>query len=504
MWRQRRRTRRRSSRVRAREDWASDLWHGFGAAENGAKAAKAAKVSASASTSSTPSLQLLFEAAISQLKTSRRVQTIVTLAVGLLVIRAATRNRDAAYLTDLGVSHGVLTPRFSPRRQEYVLEIPEDLMQLTLRPVPKYESAVVSVGSVQDDPSADSNVTIMMSRPSSVTSTRTEKLLRIVVRSQKQQQQHERTYTVRVKRALPLPVGSMDVGVFGRPKQGSGVEGGRYYLGEDAFFAGSRRSREMRSSKSIAAEGQVDEKGLFFYSFLPQASSIGVADGVGGWKEMGVDPGEYSKSLMEVAANEMIGAQQPVRPEEALKQAQTAEETQVPGTCTATVLDIDQKRMLLRAANLGDSGYIVFRNGKEVCRSQAQLHQFNMPYQLGSLEIEPDSNTAEDADLYTTPVREGDVVVLATDGLFDNVSNMRIGKLVQSGIERNFDPVQIAELLVDEAYRNSFASTANTPWALAMTKEVVPRWKRVLGTGIRGGKRDDITVMVGIVRSDFL
>ena len=37
----------------------------------------------------------------------------------------------------------------------------------------------------------------------------------------------------------------------------------------------------------------------------------------------------------------------------------------------------------LKAANVGDSGFMVMRKDKVVMRSPAQQHQFNFPYQIG-------------------------------------------------------------------------------------------------------------------------
>lgn len=50
-------------------------------------------------------------------------------------------------------------------------------------------------------------------------------------------------------------------------------------------------------------------------------------------------------------------------------------------------------------------------------RSKPQQHRFNCPYQLSATG----ADRVADADVGGVPVMGGDVVVIGTDGLFDNV-----------------------------------------------------------------------------------
>lgn len=68
--------------------------------------------------------------------------------------------------------------------------------------------------------------------------------------------------------------------------------------------------------------------------FVLGSSAIGVADGVGGWCKSGVDPGEYSKQLMQYT-------EQAIRRDAAVSCVQALEfahnRVHVPGSCTAIV-----------------------------------------------------------------------------------------------------------------------------------------------------------------------
>jgi protein phosphatase PTC7 len=99
------------------------------------------------------------------------------------------------------------------------------------------------------------------------------------------------------------------------------------------------------------------------------------------------------------------------------------------GSSTACVVVIHKR--ILYAANLGDSGYLVYRDGNIVQRSAEQVHAFNTPYQLTLLPENLDldffiKDTPENADLQKLELQSGDVVLLATDGLWDNVPDAQL------------------------------------------------------------------------------
>ena len=63
---------------------------------------------------------------------------------------------------------------------------------------------------------------------------------------------------------------------------------------------------------------------------------------------------------------------------------------------------------------------------------QAQQHEFNMPYQLASPELHEDTDYAEDAEVFELDLQVGDVVVMATDGITDNLWDADFEKLVSA------------------------------------------------------------------------
>lgn len=71
----------------------------------------------------------------------------------------------------------------------------------------------------------------------------------------------------------------------------------------------------------------------------------------------------------------------------------------------------------LRIANLGDCGVSIIRRNEFIFRTEEQQHSFNYPYQLGT----GSTDSPTDAQVFTVKVESGDIIVMGTDGIFDNL-----------------------------------------------------------------------------------
>ncbi|KAK2073102.1 hypothetical protein P8C59_007409 [Phyllachora maydis] len=166
----------------------------------------------------------------------------------------------------------------------------------------------------------------------------------------------------------------------GPPKRGKG-KAERPESGQDAFFV-----------------SRVGDSG---------AVALGIADGVGGWMNSGVDPADFSHALCDYMA--------------------AAAARTMDGT--------------LEVANLGDSGFVHLRLNAVHAASTPQTHAFNTPFQLsvvppvmllraaafggGQLMDQP-----RDAKVTRHDLRHGDVLIFASDGLWDNLFNQDILRIV--------------------------------------------------------------------------
>ena len=75
----------------------------------------------------------------------------------------------------------------------------------------------------------------------------------------------------------------------------------------------------------------------------------------------------------------------------------------------------------------GDSIFVHVRNGEVLHRARAGLHFFDCPFQFGNApEHTEGTDTADDADISSFDVQPNDVLVVATDGIWDNLQDADI------------------------------------------------------------------------------
>ncbi|KAI8562366.1 hypothetical protein RHMOL_Rhmol03G0030800 [Rhododendron molle] len=131
---------------------------------------------------------------------------------------------------------------------------------------------------------------------------------------------------------------------------------------------------------------QVETTGGGFPLLCAEKETFGVVDGVGGWAKKGVDAGKHARALM--FNSELAVQHQPVGwvdPRKVLDEAFS--KTEARGSSTACILTLTGH--ILRAVNIGDSGFVVIRNGKFDYKSRVQQHRFNCPFQLGNCNDNP-------------------------------------------------------------------------------------------------------------------
>jgi protein phosphatase PTC7 len=218
--------------------------------------------------------------------------------------------------------------------------------------------------------------------------------------------------------------------------------------------------------------------------------ALGVADGVSWWKSQGVDPGIFPKELMsrlkDVIRDRKAGKHPNINTlADALAYAHDA--TKATGSATVCVALLNPVTSAVHVLNVGDSGLWVLRrkertNGwRVVWRAPTQRIQTNMPFQLSS---ERDvTNTAGDGALTEVKLKPGDLLVAASDGLWDNMHAEEMLQIVEelaSGREaEELSPEKVAQKLASRARDHSLD----------------PKYLSPIGIG---GKPDDITVVAAL------
>lgn len=254
---------------------------------------------------------------------------------------------------------------------------------------------------------------------------------------------------------------------------------------------------------------------------------LAVADGVGGWRSKGIDPAIFSQTLMHHTA-EISKA-----PNEKFKYDENRPKTLIHdafwrlvedfnlgrkkpfGSSTACVVMINKETGQLKFGNLGDSGFVLLSPIDTVegfgtryrikFKSESQQHRFNMPYQITL--VPPNGRVSDTTDLTATDassnpakklsVEAGDIVLLMTDGVLDNIFDDELEELVSSSVTRNSRknnhkdvPNLVAQDVAFKARELSENSMRESPFTLEARKH---------GLTYLGGKEDDITVVAAII-----
>ena len=144
----------------------------------------------------------------------------------------------------------------------------------------------------------------------------------------------------------------------------------------------------------------------------------------------------------------------------------------------------------MRTLNLGDSAVMIVRKDqqsgelKTVFRSEERQHRFNAPFQCGTGKKLPYMS-----DVFHHAVLHNDVVVMGSDGVFDNLFEPEILKCLKTTGDL-VDVDAAAVCLADRALVMSKDEKFESPFTIGARKA---------DKNHPGGKEDDITVIVSRV-----
>jgi len=281
-------------------------------------------------------------------------------------------------------------------------------------------------------------------------------------------------------------------------------------IGDDAYFIArhvddwnnNNEVKEQTAEKILnpSSKTKIENRTLKNNS----ADVLGVADGVGGWRAYGVDPGLFSLNLMKscerlVKSGYFVSDQPAQLLASGFREMQESKRAVI-GSSTACVAIFNHADGKLYSANIGDSGFLVFRGGRVVHRSHEQQHYFNTPFQLSlppsDMATEVLSDAPESADRYEFSVEDGDVILLATDGVFDNIPDSVLQEEIRS-LQSGSSAPDAAKI---QACANSIALIARKLSQDENFLSPFAKNARANGFGnVAGGKEDDVTVVLAAV-----
>lgn len=242
---------------------------------------------------------------------------------------------------------------------------------------------------------------------------------------------------------------------------------------------------------------------------------LGVNDGVGAWatKERG-HAALWSRLIAHfwalAAENAMLDAGSGVEalhPVDYLQSAYeqtkriTTEPNEICGTttaCSALLHYRSETEPIIYATNLGDCAVLVIRPTEQtiIYKTKEQWHWFDCPRQLGTNSPDtPQENAVVDA----VDIQEGDVVLVVSDGVSDNLWENEVCQNVCESVSKwkaGTEGTEEGMVFVARELMNAARVIAQDPFAES------PFMERAVEEGLpmEGGKMDDISVVMGICR----
>lgn len=255
------------------------------------------------------------------------------------------------------------------------------------------------------------------------------------------------------------------------------------------------------------------KNGEDMYHIDSNSRFLAIFDGVGGWITKGIDSGAMTKELVgHIAAvykESRIEGGKMRSLHEVLDDA--VRRVKAKGSTTACLAELDGHLLLnksgheevnLKTCNLGDSGYLLLRPvagggfTSLMYKSESQQHYFNCPFQVGNHKIKDMPTKAFSTE---HKVRKDDVLILATDGVLDNLFDRDIQYCVEVNLPKRgaqIDNLQrVSDCISTSAEIKGYDEKYESPFTIESRKN---------GQNDLGGKADDITVIVSQVRQENL
>lgn len=290
------------------------------------------------------------------------------------------------------------------------------------------------------------------------------------------------------------------------------------------------------ASQDPSLEGEAGEHCLSVSvgedAYFLRTDSLGVADGVGGWSgHAGANPARWARKFMhhcsaelaryENIDDEMFLQYYQVDPVEVMQRAfekclRESQDEGIIGSSTALIAVLRNDELHL--ANLGDCYCCVIRDNDYIFRSEEQQHSFNFPFQAGTNSKD---TPGKDAQRFMVKVKKDDIVLLASDGLVDNVFSDDLLEEILRFVSVSPSPTptptttttsssstssstggprytlnKFSPQLVSESLCYRAKSVYDDPRAVAS-----PFQNRAVEEGLyyAGGKKDDVTCLIGVV-----
>ena len=231
--------------------------------------------------------------------------------------------------------------------------------------------------------------------------------------------------------------------------------------------------------------------------FCVNKKLISIVDGVGGWNEIGINPGIYSHCLCDLIEEHFLSDIRKYSNNPQRLLCDCVQKNENTGSCTSLIITLDEFCPIVNVSYIGDTKYLIFRPYKK--KSQIHLKLifeaeelckcFNMPYQVGTGGDDPLTESVRKSHC----IKDGDILVCGSDGLFDNLDNSQISRLLNTFIDRNSLKLVDVKLLAENLARLAFEYSRDQNYESPFFRKANSKEEFL------GGKEDDITVVIAQV-----
>lgn len=221
--------------------------------------------------------------------------------------------------------------------------------------------------------------------------------------------------------------------------------------------------QSILEEQSVLLSGPYGDDVAFIKQFNQQII-IGLSDGVSGNRHHGLDPYKFAHELINscIEETDIIHGLSSMRGL-VHRAIRSVEKRSIFGSATLCLLSIDKYSSCLRSLNIGDSGFMLIRNKQLLLRSYPQYHRGSSPFQLSSFPHSHlfSSNLTRlyhdkpsDGQYFEQKLQIGDLLLIASDGLFDNLYEDFIVQILNNHLDEDItiESLQnVCEMLVESA-----------------------------------------------------
>ncbi|CAF0732894.1 unnamed protein product [Adineta ricciae] len=206
-----------------------------------------------------------------------------------------------------------------------------------------------------------------------------------------------------------------------------------------------------------------DDAGMFVDN--RSFSFVGLADGAGGNRSFGINPADFSQAVLDACRHllQKTHFHSKQLPKLILSAMEQVEARKVRGSSTLCLLALNKEEHTLTSLNIGDSGFVIYRNNEIYGRSKCTMNSngrgpkqlFSLNDSLGVPCFINENEVLSYCSLDTMKVQKGDTIILSSDGLWDVMQADQLQQVIKRNAHMRLQ--NLADDLLNQAVQGYIA-----------------------------------------------